>query len=924
MADEGLYNADGSLTYQGQSFLRWAESFVPGKTRIPSEYVRPSNPPAYVAPRTSEQIQQRLTSLGLRPFPRRRDYDAKSFTSGQRVNYQRAKLEHEDPERRKFIVDTENWARGQRWYVNMVLADHLVRTSSDAEFPEMYVGTEEEESDDLCETMQWLYDQNMKRQDQIRRMPNGISVFETDPVEEAYHRILRRRATPTEPIFASVRKLMAKINASMKAMQEDRYDWWDVVDLHCGHHRQGLSDNLPESMPYDVNFTDEEHDRYFYPLPAIDDQPQLDEEEENIDTDMADSADDDARQPRAPLLAIANHPTRRVLPGLRNARVVTHGPRVVLQANQRPARRILRQSRVSRSRSPRASGPEDVPPGMKPRRKVIRTKTKRVFRSGAMEIEPERGRTRYRRREHRSSRRDSRPPIRSRRRDSRDSRRDSRSPSRPKMERSDSRTRYDEIDAEWEAAEENDDHSRDSRSQSPITDQDSRPPSPPKLFPLRDLTKKLAEARLDRDAVCLSELFHNLDVHGMVHNVTPRDLLFMPDALRPGFEQDITFVGPRDIHHRKPAAANLGPEVKAIAFADPRDIHLSRQEIREKWAGRRPYLQNDKAANPGHPEANKKGLVFNKDFDNYGRDQNEKPIMVVRRGRDLCGVNAVAFAPRHEVYGGSFPLMTHTNVVDSEHCCLKTYAYWDKFTGIRLFNPMTEILLVCLSHNVPTTGSSGKTDTHAAKAGCYTNETVCIGIIFINRPVRLDSFSPNAGMMMCEASDPFRLAFPFINGSGPTWVEYWKSAIKKFETESNADAGYIGRLVWEWLRKPCVLHSNTPKETKYHLHGAGVQFLKNEPRDKYISLLKLDVDWETCRHNVEEIMRWCEESISRERFSAAKRDAWRELLSRIRTSFSEIAPMQTRSGFVCEYSASEYNSQTSMPDPFPDLDPEGE
>ena len=46
------------------------------------------------------------------------------------------------------------------------------------------------------------------------------------------------------------------------------------------------------------------------------------------------------------------------------------------------------------------------------------------------------------------------------------------------------------------------------------------------------------------------------------------------------------------------------------------------------------------------------------------------------------------------------------------------------------------------------------------------------------------------------------------------------------------------------------------------------------------------------------------------------------LLDRIRASFSEIAPIQTRSGFVCEYSASEYNVQTSMPDPFPDADPE--
>ena len=914
MTDDGLYNVDGSLTAKGQSFLRWTETFDPEKNNIPAEYVRPDNPPVYVAPRTDAQIRQRLNDLGRKPFPERRAYNAKSFTSGQRVNYHRAKLEYEDPERRQFILETENWARGQRWYVNMVLADHLVRTLPDAECPELYAGTDDEESDDLCATMQWLFDQNVQRQNQIRGMSNGISVFETDPVEEAYLRILRRRATPTEPIFASVRLLMAKINAAVKDMQENRYNQWDVVDLHCGHHRQGLSDNLPESMPYDIDFTREEHSHYFYPLPVDDDMPQLDEDEGDMDAEMGDESDSDPYQRRTPLLAIANHPTRRVLPGLR-ARVVTHGPRVVLQGSvNEPARRVVRGSR---SRSPRGNGPRDVPPGLKPRRKVIRTKIKRVFRSGAKQTEPTRGRSRHRRRESRGNRGDSRPPVRRRRRDSRDSRRDSRSPVRYKRGRSDSRTRYEEIDAEWKAAERDYVDLRDSRSPSPITDQDSRPPSPPKLFPLRDLTKELAEARQDRDAVCLSELFHNLDVHQMVHNVTPRDLLLMPNALRPGFEQEISFVGQRN-QARKPAAANLGPEVKAIAFADPRDIHLTRHELREKWAGRRPWLQNDKAANPGHPNANKKGIVFNKDFDDHGRDQNEKPIMVVRRDRDLSGVNAVAFAPRQEVYGGSFPLMTHTNVVDSENGCLKTYAYWDKFTGIRLFNPMTEILLVCLSHNVPTTGSSAKSDTHAAKAGCYTNETVCIGIIFVNRPVRLDSFSPNAGMMMCMASDPFRLAFPFINGSGKTWIEYWESAIKKYESESVADASYIAPLVWEWLRKPCTLNSDSPKETKYHLHGAGVRFLRNKPRDKYISLLKLDVDWETCRHNVEEIMRWSEDSIRRGRFSPAKRASWLDLLERIRRSFSEIAPEQTRSGFVCEYSAYEYNSHTSMPDPFPD------
>ena len=923
MANEGLYNADGSLTYDGQSFLRWTESFVPGKTRIPSEYVRPSNAPAYVAPRTAEQIRQRLVSLGKEPFPARRAYDAKSFTSGQRVNYHRAKMEYEDPERRKFILDTEQWARGQRWYVNMVLADHLIRTLPDAEFPDLYAGTEDEESDDLCATMQWLFDQNVFRQNQIRGVSNGVSVFETDPVEEAYHRILRRRATPTEPIFASVRLLMAKINAATKDMQENRYNAWDIVDLHCGHHRQGLSDNLPESMPHDVNFTEEEHDQYFYPLPVNDDMPQLDEDDEDMDAEVDDSEGTDVRQPRARLLAIANHPTRRTLPGLRT-RVVTHGPRVVLQGstNEPPPRQILRGSR---SRSPRALGPRDVSPGLKPRRKVIRTKVKRVFRSGAKASKVERGRSRVRRRRSRSDRRDSRSPVRRRRRDSRDSRRDSRSPVRPQGGRSDSRTRYDEIDAEWGVDAQGHVDLRDSRSQSPITDpdsRDSRPPSPPKIFPARDLSKELAEARQDRDAVCLSELFHNLDVHQMVHNVTPRDLLFMPDALRPGFEQDITFVGPRDSQHRKPSAANLGPDVKAIAFADPRDIRLTRQEIREKWAGRRPWLQNDKAAHPRHPSANKKGIVFNTDFDNHGRDLNEKPIMVVRRDSDLSGVNAIAFAPRQKVYCGSFPLMTHTNVVDSEHCCLKTYAYWDKFTGIRLFNPMTEILLVCLSHNVPTTGSSANSDTHAAKAGCYTNETVCIGIIFINRPVRLDSFSPNAGMMMCMASDPFRLAFPFINGSGPTWIAYWEAAIKKYESESDADASYIAPLVWEWLRHPCTRGSDSPKETKYHLHGAGVRFLQNKPRDKYLSLLKLDVDWETCFHNVKEIMRWSEESIHRGRYSPAKRDSWLDLLGRIRKSFSEIAPERTRSGFVCEYSAAEYNVQTSMPDPFPDQEEE--
>lgn len=711
---------------------------------------------------------------------------------------------------------------------------------------------------------------------------------------------------------------MAKINAAMKDMQENRYNQWDVVDLHCGHHRQGLSDNLPESMPYNIDFTNEEHDQYFYPLPVGDDQPQLDDDENEMDYDMGDDYEPDTHQRRTPLLAIANHPTRRVLPGLR-ARVVTHGPRVVLQgAVNEPPRQVLRGSR---SRSPRGDGPRDVAPGLKPRRKVIQTKTKRVFRSGAKQEEPERGRSMDRRREYRNDRRDSRPPVRRRRRDSRNSRRDSRSPVRPKRERSDSRTRYEEIDAEWEDAERDYVDLRDSRSQSPITDRDSRPPSPPKIFPARDLFKELAEARQDRDAVCLSELFHSLDVHQMVHNVTPRDLLFMPNALRPGFEQEISFVGQRN-QARKPSAANLGPEVKAIAFADPRDIHLTRQELREKWAGRRPWLQNDKAANPRHPNANKKGIVFNKDFDNHGRDQNDKPIMVVRRDSDLSGVNVLAFAPRQEVYGGSFPLMTHTNVVDSEHCCLKTYAYWDKFTGIRLFNPMTEILLVCLSHNVPTTGASGKTDTHAAKAGCYTNETVCIGIIFVNRPVRLDSFSPNAGMMMCMASDPFRLAFPFINGSGKTWIEYWESAIKKYESESDVDASYISTLVWEWLRNPCTLYSDTPKETKYHLHGAGVRFLRNRPRDKYISLLKLDVDWETCLHNVKEIMKWSEESIRRGRFSPAKRASWLDLLDRVRRSFSEIVPGQTRSGFVCEYAASEYNTHTSMPDPFPDLEEE--
>lgn len=916
MTDDGLYNVDGSLTARGQSFRRWTETFVPEKNNIPSEYVRPDNPPTYVAPRTEAEIRERLADLGMRPFPERRVYNA---NVGQRANYFRAKQEYEDPERRQFILETENWARGQRWYVNMVLADHLVRTLPDAEHPEFYEGTDEEESDDLCATMQWLFEQNVQRQNQIRGLPNGISVFETDPVEEAYLRILRRRATPTEPIFASVRLLMARINAAMKAMQENRYDQWDVVDLHCGHHRQGLSDNLPESMPYNIDFTHDEHDQYFYPLPVSDDQPQLDEDEDEMDYDMAGDSGSDTHRRRAPLLAIANHPTRRVLPGLR-ARVITHGPRVVLQGTVNdPPRQVLRGSR---SRSPRGDGPKDVAPGLKPRRKVIRTRTKRVFRSGAKQEEPARGRSRYRRRESRSDRRDSRPPVRRRRRDSRDSRRDSRSPVRPKRERSDSRTRYEEIVAEWETAERDYVDLRDSRSQSPITDRDSRPPSPPKIFPARDLSKELAEARQDRDAVCLSELFHNLDVHQSVHNVTPRDLLFMPDALRPGFEQDISFVGPRDSQQRKPSAANLGPDVKAIAFADPRGIRLSRQELREKWAGRRPWLQNDKAAHPRHPNANKKGIVFNTDFDNHGRDANEKPIMVVRRDRDLSGVNAVAFAPRQKVYGGSFPLMTHTNVVDAEHCCLKTYAYWDKFTGIRLFNPMTEILLVCLSHNVPTTGSSAKSDTHAAKAGCYTNDTVCIGIIFINRPVRLDSFSPNAGMMMCMASDPFRLAFPFINGSGPTWIAYWEAAIKKYESESDADASYIAPLVWEWLRHPCTRGSDSPKETKYHLHGAGVRFLQNKPRDKYLGLLKLDVDWETCLRNVKEIMRWSEDSIHRGRYSPAKRAAWLNLLGRIRRSFSEIAPERTRSGFVCEYSAAEYNVQTSMPDPFPDQEEE--
>ena len=61
-----------------------------------------------------------------------------------------------------------------------------------------------------------------------------------------------------------------------------------------------------------------------------------------------------------------------------------------------------------------------------------------------------------------------------------------------------------------------------------------------------------------------------------------------------------------------------------------------------------------------------------------------------------------------------------------------------------------------------------------------------------------------------------------------------------------------------------------------------------------------------------------EESIRRGQYSPAKRTSWLDLLGRIRRSFSDIAPEQTRSGFVCEYSASEYNVHTSMPDPFPD------
>ena len=98
--------------------------WIPLDNDIPVEYVRYLPVPEYVAP-ASEEVKQYLRKTAKqRPGPYSQA-PRRSTSNGER---ERLKLAAEDPMRATFVDNVNEWARGQRWYVYLVLAHHLAIT----------------------------------------------------------------------------------------------------------------------------------------------------------------------------------------------------------------------------------------------------------------------------------------------------------------------------------------------------------------------------------------------------------------------------------------------------------------------------------------------------------------------------------------------------------------------------------------------------------------------------------------------------------------------------------------------------------------------------------------------------------------------------------------------------------------------------
>ena len=280
---------------------------------VPAEYVRYLPAPDYVAP-ASEEIKKYLRkSAGQIPGPYSRE-PKRNMSNGER---ERARLAAEDPVRATFVDNVNEWARGQRWYVYLVLAHHLFITQKDIRDRSLL-----ECSWSLGKYLNAVMMAEKDRQIKIRELqqryggsrdPDKIAyldeVVNADIQGQFYSELLTRRRPVPGPIFSSVRGVMDRIQMVKKDMLKGQYDGWDVMKLHIFSNMEGVPTYILPDWDYDWDRPprDGSFETFFY-IPYEEDADVGWEDEDADDLPQSDEIDDRyRREPRRP----AAKPQRR-------------------------------------------------------------------------------------------------------------------------------------------------------------------------------------------------------------------------------------------------------------------------------------------------------------------------------------------------------------------------------------------------------------------------------------------------------------------------------------------------------------------------------------------------------------------------------------------------------------------------------------
>ena len=381
----------------------------------------------------------------------------------------------------------------------------------------------------------------------------------------------------------------------------------------------------------------------------------------------------------------------------------------------------------------------------------------------------------------------------------------------------------------------------------------------------------------------------------------------MDGVYRPPQEAPVTFVNRGQGRHIHPGQANLSPtDMRAVIFENYRKVtaNFYEDEVEERHRGLRPYIHSAKTED-------KDGKVVH-----LGDHLNtDLPIMTFRRESDFNIIGKLMYGERVKRFGGEFVQPTFTHVTDSTLGGPSSYQYLSGHTAVRLFDPNTEVLLVCLTYYVAASGRASQGVTHAVKVGIDTFDSVVLGMIYRYRPLYMGWMRPRCGLILAPPLElELTAALIVINGSGKEWKDKWDKMVQHMANRFSPSVTVnplIRERVERFLSDPKVFvpdGASLEKEADWMLHPKAARFDPCADRDYIIDIVDNHIDWAKIRERIASETDRIKQMVDGQLPNREERRLWHLQLDSIAQCFYEWKPCRT----VCGYMVG-YESTITMP-----------